>query len=154
MLIAAMAGISLAQTVEREVVASGGGSHTDPAMQVQWTVGEVAVSEASFTGSEYIEGFQQPVIDGALFSLTLELLTDSKGSETSWEILASGTMSVVCSGSGYPDNTLIMETCMVPAGCYILKVYDSFGDGMCCGSGLGGYKLLDPDGNRIIDNEG
>ena len=79
----------------------------------------------------------------------LEINTDDFGSETSWEIIPVGIPTPVCSGSGYPDNAQIFETCCLPDGCYRLRVLDSFGDGMT--EPTGGYVLRDGNGNRIID---
>ena len=85
--------------------------------------------------------------------LVLEVQTDDNGNETTWEILAQGTNTVVCSGGPYVSNSVITENCTVDNGCYLLRVYDSAGDGMSSG-GTGGY-ILRPagsDGERIIDN--
>jgi hypothetical protein len=82
-------------------------------------------------------------------NLILELQTDANGEQTSWEILSQVNAAVVCSGEGYPDNSVVTAACCVPAGCYRLRVYDSAGDGMT----TGGYILrTDPANLRIIDN--
>ncbi|MEO8066391.1 MAG: T9SS type A sorting domain-containing protein [Flavobacteriales bacterium] len=80
--------------------------------------------------------------------VALELGTDGAGAQTSWEILPSGSGPAICSGSGYADNSTITVTCCLPDGCYRLAVYDSFNDGMT----VGGYRLTDENGARIIDN--
>ena len=84
--------------------------------------------------------------------VTLELQTDANGSQTSWEILSQGSMDMMCEGAGYPDNSTVTETCCLPEGCYLLRVYDSAGDGMASGTN-GGYVLrTSPENERIIDN--
>ncbi|MFT4660438.1 MAG: hypothetical protein ACI8XB_000706 [Patiriisocius sp.] len=86
-------------------------------------------------------------------SVTLELLTDNYGAETSWEIL-NGAGVAVLGGSGYGNNTEYTETYTVPLGdndCYEFKIYDSFGDGICCGWGIGNYSLLDGAGNVLVE---
>ena len=82
--------------------------------------------------------------------VALEIGTDGKGEETDWAILPSGGGGPVCSGPAvdYADNAVIIEPCCLPNGCYILRVYDSFGDGMT----VGGYRLKDANSARIIDN--
>ncbi|MFZ1685902.1 MAG: T9SS type A sorting domain-containing protein, partial [Flavobacteriales bacterium] len=80
--------------------------------------------------------------------VTLELGTDNAGHQTSWEIVPSAGGSAVCAGDNYPNASIINETRCLPDGCYRLLVYDSFNDGM----GTGGYRLLDHNGDRIIDN--
>lgn len=37
----------------------------------------------------------------------------------------------------------------VPDGCHELVVFDSFGDGMCCAYGNGGYTLTDAQGTVL-----
>ena len=79
---------------------------------------------------------------------TLQLSTDANGAHTSWEVLNSTTLQVVCSGSGYPSNTDgIIDQCCLPDGCYTLRVLDSAGDGMS-----GSYLFRDATGARIIHN--
>jgi hypothetical protein len=84
-------------------------------------------------------------------NVNLELLTDGNGAQTSWQIVNIGTSTVQCSGGitpTYGNNLTINEYCCLPDGCYELKVFDSFGDGMT----TGGYRLKDQFGKRIIDN--
>ncbi len=85
----------------------------------------------------------------------LDLTTDDSGDQTSWEIIPQGGGAPLCSGPAvppYPDNTVINESCCLADGCYELRVLDSFGDGMCCANGVGGYLLRTIEGDRIIDN--
>ena len=54
---------------------------------------------------------------GGTTTVTLTLLTDNYGSETSWTLTdASG--ATVASGSGYSNNQTYTETFNLPAGCY------------------------------------
>ncbi len=80
--------------------------------------------------------------------VTLTLNTDGNASQTGWDIVVGNTNSVVCSGSGYTNNSTINVSCCLGNGCYDLRVYDSFGDGI----NPGGYVLRDAATNRIIDN--
>ena len=86
--------------------------------------------------------------------MELELVTDNNGAQTSWEILPDGSTTPVCSGSGYADNTTYIIPCLAAAGKYRLLVKDSYGDGLCCANGVGGYILRDVLGRRIIDEIG
>ena len=83
-------------------------------------------------------------------AVTLTLNTDASASQTTWDIATSITNVVVCSGGGYANNSTINVQCCLPNGCYDLRVYDSFGDGI----NPGGYVLRDAASNRIIDNFG
>ena len=84
-------------------------------------------------------------------TVNLTLLTDGYGSETSWEfkdsndtILYSGETNV------YGNETTYNHTFNVPTGgCYSFTIYDSEGDGICCGWGSGSYTLTDSNSNVI-----
>ncbi|MBK8340482.1 MAG: T9SS type A sorting domain-containing protein [Flavobacteriales bacterium] len=80
----------------------------------------------------------------------LMLNTDANGSQTSWEIIPLGGGAALCSGSNYASNSSIPLNCPLADGCYVLRVMDSFGDGMT----TGGYMLHDGQNKRIIDNDG
>jgi hypothetical protein len=72
---------------------------------------------------------------------------DNYGNETAWDVVdAAG--QIVASGSSNIalSNTTVVETLCLPTGCYTLNVYDSWGDGMCCNYGFGGYTLVDSVG--------
>ncbi|MEM6770178.1 MAG: M43 family zinc metalloprotease [Bacteroidota bacterium] len=71
--------------------------------------------------------------------VTLTLITDNYGSETSWSL--SGPSGTVASGSGYSNNQTITETFCLPDGCYDFTINDSYGDGICCAYGNGSYAL-------------
>ena len=83
--------------------------------------------------------------------VTLALNTDKFSAETSWEIRPSGSANPICNGSGYASNTIIDINCCLPDGCYDLRVFDSFGDGILS---PGGYVLRDASNQRIVDNSG
>ena len=78
--------------------------------------------------------------DCSLFT-QLQVTTDGAGAQTTWEIRSGST--VVCSGGPCANNTSITANCCLAAACYTLRVLDSFGDGMCCTNGNGGYVLRD-----------
>ena len=88
-------------------------------------------------------------VDTATVNLTL--LTDEYGDETSWDfkdsndtILYSGEINV------YGNETTYNHTFDVPTGgCYSFTIYDSEGDGICCGWGSGSYTLTDSNSNVI-----
>lgn len=70
----------------------------------------------------------------------MSLTTDTYGSETSWS-LVDGAAATVASGSGYAANTSYTVPVCLDDGSYTLIVDDSYGDGMCCSHGNGGYAL-------------
>ena len=84
---------------------------------------------------------------GPTFTYSLVLTLDDYGSETTWEVRRLG--NVVYSGGPYGDDLggteVVVDLCLED-GCYILEISDSWGDGMCCEYGNGGWELLDPAG--------
>lgn len=105
--------------------------------------------ESGFDGSEvvYIDNFQPS--DGAVtpppttcsnHEVTLNLTTDSYGSETSWTLKNSSNQTLF-SGSDYGNNTSYKKAMCVDSGSYVFEIVDSYGDGICCSSGNGSYTL-------------
>jgi hypothetical protein len=89
-------------------------------------------------------------VTGCEYPVNMVINTDANGAETSWEILIQGSSSVVCSGGPYTgaNNSVVTESCCLTNACYVLRVFDSGGDGITGG----GYLLSRQDGTRIIDN--
>ncbi|MDG1374015.1 MAG: M43 family zinc metalloprotease [Flavobacteriaceae bacterium] len=82
-------------------------------------------------------------------TVNLSLLTDDYGSETYWEFKDAND-AILYSGSGYTDNITVNESFDVTAGgCYSFTIYDTEGDGICCGYGIGNYTLTDSNSNVI-----
>ena len=75
-------------------------------------------------------------------AVVLTLTTDKYPSETSWS-LEDGNMMIVATSETYMEAHMIyVHTIDLPNdGSYTLKVFDSFGDGMCCEYGAGGFEL-------------
>jgi hypothetical protein len=84
----------------------------------------------------------------------LELLTDNYAEETSWEFRsADGT--ILYSFGPYQqtidDNTLFTyDFDVVQGACYFFEIFDAFGDGICCGFGIGSYTLTTDDNTVIV----
>lgn len=87
---------------------------------------------------------------GETFDFQLALVLDDYGSETTWEIVRLG--EVIYAGGPYADGEdgteVVVDLCL-ESGCYILRVYDSYGDGMCCGFGDGGWSIFDGEGDLV-----
>ena len=87
---------------------------------------------------------------GETFDFQLQIVLDDYGSETTWEVIRLG--EVIYSGGPYADDqggTVYEIDLCLEAGCYQLKVYDSYGDGMCCQWGNGGWSILDDEGDLV-----
>ncbi|OYQ43166.1 hypothetical protein CHU92_03640 [Flavobacterium cyanobacteriorum] len=81
-------------------------------------------------------------------NVTLNLVTDSFGNETSWTLKnESGT--TLYSGGNYGNFQTINQTFVLnTAGCYTFTINDSESDGICCDFGDGSYTLS--TGSNII----
>lgn len=79
------------------------------------------------------------------------LSTDNDAASTSWDVIPLAGGAPLCSGNSYTNNTTYTLDCVLPDGCYRLRVFDANMDGLCCMNGTGGYTLRLPDGRRIID---
>lgn len=84
------------------------------------------------------------IVDGD--EMTVSILTDDYGDETSWEI-RNAQNQVVASGSGYGDATQYDIPACLADGCYTFTIYDEYGDGICCEYGNGNYEILSPEGD-------
>ena len=87
-------------------------------------------------------------------TIDVSIFTDGYGNETTWEIVdESGT--VYGSGGPYSNNTQYNETAYVAIfpSCFELKIYDSYGDGMCCANGVGSVLVTDQNNNVIFEGD-
>lgn len=84
-------------------------------------------------------------------TLNIEILTDNYGAETTWELRDEGGATVL-SGGPYGNTTTYNESYTIPSGsgCYTFEIFDSFGDGICCGFGIGEYVLSDGNGDVLV----
>jgi len=87
--------------------------------------------------------------DGSSF--LLRLLTDNYGSETTWTLTSNGAL--VADGGPYGNAQLYEEEECINAGCYVFTIFDSWGDGICCGYGEGNYEVI-VDGEVVRDSNG
>ena len=80
-------------------------------------------------------------------NITIKINLDRYGSETSW-FLRNSAGTVVAQNPAYTDaagNGVYPQADInltLPNDCYTFDIRDSFGDGMCCAYGAGGYQIL------------
>lgn len=77
-------------------------------------------------------------------NVTLDILTDNWPQETTWQLTDDGSQASIASGGPYPSqkNTLFSEDVSVCVGNnYTFSIFDSYGDGICCGYGQGSYTV-------------
>lgn len=104
--------------------------------------------------------WQEVEIEGIEEELTIEIMQDVFGNQTTWKMFASD-MSVLASGGPYPilsgtyGTSLNIENVTVPANeCIMFVIYDNIGNGICCNFGEGYYRILDSQGNVLVDGDG
>ena len=85
------------------------------------------------------------VIDGELF--TVEFLADDYPGESSFDIKDDQGNVVFFQGT-ITSGLNEFSYCLEP-GCYTFTIYDSYGDGICCGYGNGSYTIYDGENNVI-----
>lgn len=131
------------------------GSHT-----VEFNVVEAngEAYEERITAEASCDEWQDLEIEGLEEELTIEIMQDMFGNQTTWKVFDSN-MGVIAAGGPYSILTggtqLHTETVMVPANeCVKFVIYDNVGNGICCQFGEGYYKVYDGNGNIIIDGNG
>ncbi|MEO1712082.1 MAG: M64 family metallopeptidase, partial [Bacteroidota bacterium] len=81
--------------------------------------------------------------------LAFKLIIDDFGNETTWE-LADADDNILFNGGPYPNNfEEVIDLCL-PNGCYEFRIYDDFGDGICCQYGYGGYFFLNENSEVAV----
>ena len=103
---------------------------------------------SGFDGSElvYVDDFQpatlvaSPPAACATTSATFALTTDSYASETSWQLVDGNNQQVYANGS-LSNNSQYTQAWCLSDGDYSFNISDSYGDGICCSYGNGGYSL-------------
>merc|ERR1712060_402724 len=79
----------------------------------------------------------------------LELTTDNYPGETAWGI-ENSSGDQLYDGSGYSDkNTLYTINMCLESDDYTFKITDTYGDGICCSYGQGGY-VIKVDGTEVV----
>ena len=124
----------------------------------------VEVNNADFEESETItlisEKWNEVNTTSSEEELTIELTQDKYGNQITWELLASD-YSVLASGGPYEilKGASATEThqvkVTVPAGeCIKFIIRDSKENGICCQFGEGNYRILDSEGNAVVEGVG
>ena len=86
--------------------------------------------------------------------ITLVINSDDYPEETSWKLLDESNQ-IIATGALDNDTEVFTENiCVDYSSCFSLYVYDSYGDGICCGYGFGDFLILDSSENIILSNSG
>ncbi|MEI6899537.1 MAG: T9SS type A sorting domain-containing protein [Bacteroidota bacterium] len=83
--------------------------------------------------------------------LFLQLKTDNRPQETSWDVKNSAGQVVVSHGAYTLPNHISIDTINLPSyDCYKFTMYDAGNNGLCCSFGVGGFELDDAPGGVIL----
>src|SRR5574344_523342 len=89
--------------------------------------------------------------------LTLNLTLDQYGTETTWNIKNSSG-AVLKSGGPYTNGTTdrlkVVDLTITESDCYTFTINDQYSDGINSGYGVGGYFILDGQGDTIVVSDG
>ncbi len=85
--------------------------------------------------------------------ITIEVKPDYYGSDITWKLVDANGLTLL-SGGPYADGDKTAKTSKVclPDGCYTFKIYDSYGDGICCQYGEGYYRIVRSNGDVLATN--
>ncbi len=87
--------------------------------------------------------------------ITFIINPDNYPQETSWELYDEVANKVVASGSLQSGmSSFSQDICVNYNSCFSIFVFDSFGDGICCGYGNGDFSVLDVNGSSLVFNSG
>lgn len=92
-------------------------------------------------------------LDSEFDLITFVVKVDNYPYENTWALTDLNTGEVLESGD-FSQGDFSKDICVNYSHCFELVVTDSYGDGICCGFGLGNFHVLNSQGIRIVDNDG
>ncbi len=78
-------------------------------------------------------------------NVTVTIVVDNYPVETTWTITDASGQTVASGGNydGQPSGSTVTADNCLTDGCYNFNIFDSYGDGICCGYGNGSYSVTD-----------
>ncbi len=117
--------------------------------------------EASWSFETECDQWGEVEVDGTTTTLKVYIIQDQFGQQTTWDIINSAGeviaqggpyQQLVGSGGTQPNLTTVYD---VPTNeCYLFRIYDSAGNGICCNYGEGYYYIKDENGEKIFEGDG
>lgn len=114
----------------------------------------------SSTANIVNNGWKEMKINSEEEEVTIEIMQDKYGTQITWELLASDN-SVIASGGPYTNISGASATqlhevkAILTAGeCVKFVIEDSMGNGICCNYGDGYYRIINANGDVILDGDG
>ena len=93
-------------------------------------------------------------LDSNYDTITLSFIADNYPQETSWKLIDESNEIISTGALSNGMEFYTEDICVDYSSCFTLYVYDSYGDGICCGYGEGSFQVLDASGNTILVNDG
>jgi archaellum component FlaF (FlaF/FlaG flagellin family) len=136
---------------------------------VEYLFPEVAMGDALYTFNLIVPGTTEFIPENNMSDIlirnvgiggfaSLDLFFDNFPNETSWTITEQGSPTILFEGSDYGDEfeaTLLnVDLCLDPDLCYTFTMLDTYGDGICCGFGMGNVSMVNASGQTIFNNTG
>ena len=75
----------------------------------------------------------------------MNIIPDNYGSETTWEFSGPGGAPIYAAGGPYTNgitDPINVNVCLDANTIVVFTIFDSYGDGICCGEGNGSYSEL------------
>ena len=86
--------------------------------------------------------------------ITLLINADDYPQETSWKLLDESNQIIAAGALDNDMEVFTEDICVDYSSCFSLYVYDSYGDGICCGYGFGDFLIMDSSDNIVLSNNG
>ncbi|HLO91943.1 MAG TPA: T9SS type A sorting domain-containing protein [Lentimicrobium sp.] len=116
---------------------------------------KIYVDQVNQTADEYtqndtiIHTFYNAIEAG--HAIQLKIRTDNSPQEITWSIIDDNGVTVASGGPYTDPMTMYTENISLDnEGCYEFYIYDTGGNGLCCGNGTGFFKLSPASGNPVI----
>ncbi len=86
----------------------------------------------------------------------LTFIFDNYPQETSWNLKDDGQNTIYSGGTygAQPDGSTLNIPIPLDPGCYTLSIFDSYGDGICCGYGNGSYTMTETASGNLLASGG
>lgn len=121
--------------------------------------GEPFEASANFE-AESLE-WAELVVDGETTDIKIYIIQDQFGEQITWdlinstgEIIAEGGPYQHLLGAGSTQVNVADVSGIAVNECYLFRIYDSFGNGICCNYGNGYYYIKDANGDKFIEGDG
>lgn len=148
---------------------SGEKTNVEFSMEIPFgsNIGELNITEVNGAVYEKTKSFtaecsewQELETQNDMTSLKVYIIQDMYGEQTTWSIVNSAG-DAIASGGPY-DHLMngatqvnVANVTDVPANdCYLFRIFDSAGNGICCNYGEGFYYIKDANGNKFIEGDG